>query len=192
MDNLEKWLDAAAEYHGHLCAGQVLGVRMGLAALEYLGIDVNDPQKSKQLIVFVETDRCAADALQTITGCKLGKRSLKHMDYGKMAAVFVNLQNNRAVRVFVPAITREHAKNLFPDRKNAYLEAYKQLPIDKLFCFQDVDVKLAPTDLPGKPQRRVLCETCGEEVNDGRDIEENGKTYCKSCYHGRYYEIIVK
>lgn len=190
MNNLEKWLKAAADYHGHLCAGQVLGVRMGLAGLAYHGIDVNDPLKSKRLIIFVETDRCAADALQTVTGCKLGKRTLKHVDYGKMAAVFIDLSTKRAVRVFVPAITRQYAKESFPGEKNPYLKAYKKLPDDKLFRFQEVEVELAPTDLPGKPQRRVLCETCGEEVNDGRDIVDQGKTYCKACFYGTYYKVI--
>lgn len=185
LKNLDEWLQEAAAYHGHLCAGQVLGVRMGLAALDYLGI--SDPHK--RLIVYVETDRCAADALQTVTGCKLGKRTLKHMDYGKMAAVFVDLEKDASIRISVPAIARQHAKDLFPSKKNPYLEAYKVLPDEKLFHIEEVTVDMKETDLPGKPLRRVLCETCGEEVNDGREVEKQGKYYCKACDGGAYYQV---
>lgn len=185
LKTLDEWLEEAAAYHGHLCAGQVLGVRMGLTALSYLGI--KDPHK--RLIVYVETDRCAADALQTVTGCKLGKRTLKHIDYGKMAAVFVDLEKNVSIRISVPAAVRQYAKDLFPSKKNPYLEAYKVLPEEKLFHIEEVIVHMNDTDLPGKPLRRILCETCGEEVNDGRDIEDQGKHYCKACYEGAYYQL---
>ncbi|MBI2544417.1 MAG: formylmethanofuran dehydrogenase subunit E family protein, partial [Candidatus Rokubacteria bacterium] len=83
-------LREAVAFHGHLCPGQVLGVRMAMAGCRALG--VAEPKgMGKNLVVFVEIDRCATDAIQAVTGCSLGKRTLKHVDYGKMAATFVNV-----------------------------------------------------------------------------------------------------
>src|ERR1700685_1658872 len=97
---LDELLRAAELAHGHLCAGQVLGVRMAMLALRRLGID--DPRKRtladgslnpdrKRLVTFVEIDRCATDAIGVVTGCRVGKRALKLRDWGKMAATFVDL-----------------------------------------------------------------------------------------------------
>ena len=43
MKSLDDYLLDAEQAHGHLCAGQVLGVRMAMLGLQQLGID--DPQR---------------------------------------------------------------------------------------------------------------------------------------------------
>ncbi len=188
MKTFDELLEEAAAYHGHLCAGQILGVRIGMAGLKWLGID--EPFGNKSLIVYVETDRCAADAIQTVTGCKLGRRSLKHFDYGKMAASFVNIHTNEAVRVSVPAHVRELAKEYSSNEANPFLEAYKIMPDEKLLSFEKVIVHFQPEDLPGKPLRRIICENCGEEVNDGREVKIDSQNLCKACSSTPYYEVI--
>ncbi len=188
MKTVNELIEAAASYHGHLCAGQILGVRMGMAGLKWLGME--DLHKNKSLIVYVETDRCAADAIQTVTGCKLGKRTLKHIDYGKMAATFLDINKNKAVRIFVPANVRELAKKYVNNRDNPYLEAYKMMPDNELLAFEEVVVDFRPEDLPGKPLRRIICDKCGEEVNDGREVAVDLKVYCKPCYSKPYYQVI--
>lgn len=188
MKEFEQPLDEAAQYHGHLCAGQVLGVRIGMAGVKWLEID--NPYGNKSLIVYVETDRCATDAIQTVTGCKLGRRSLKYLDYGKMAATFVDIHRNVAIRVSVPGRVRELAKKYCPELENPYLEAYKIIPDEELLVFEEVVVDFKPEDLPGKPLRRVTCDGCGEEVNDGREIVVGLKTLCKACNSTPYYRKI--
>lgn len=188
MKAFNELLEEAASYHGHLCAGQILGVRIGMAGLKRLGIE--EPFKNKSLIVYVETDRCAADAIQTVTGCKLGKRSLKHMDYGKMAATFVDIHKNKAVRIVVPAHVRELAKKYSLEKGNPYFEAYKVMPDELLLAFEEVVVDFRPEDLPGKPLRRITCDKCGEEVNDGREIIIDSEKLCKACYSTPYYKVI--
>lgn len=188
MKAFNEILEEAAQYHGHLCAGQILGVRIGMAGLKWLGIE--NPLKNKSLIVYVETDRCAADAIQTVTGCKLGKRSLKHVDYGKMAATFVDIHKNRAVRIFVPAHVRELAKKYSSNIENPYLEAYKIMPDEELLALQEVVVDFRPEDLPGKPLRKITCDKCGEEVNDGREIVIDSKKLCKACCSTPYYKVV--
>ena len=95
----EKLLKESIKIHGHLCPGQVLGVRMSMLGLREIGIEDPKGKDKKNIIVFVEIDRCATDAIQSVTGCSLGKRSLKFLDYGKMAATFLNLKTGNAVRI---------------------------------------------------------------------------------------------
>src|SRR5256885_10710521 len=99
MHSLDKYLRDAAQAHGHLCAGQVLGVRLAMLGLQMLGIDDPRGKDRKRLVTFVEIDRCATDAVAVVTGCRLGKRALKFRDWGKMAATFVDLETGRAIRV---------------------------------------------------------------------------------------------
>jgi formylmethanofuran dehydrogenase subunit E len=190
--NFEDLLEESVKTHGHLCPGQVLGVRMSMLGLRKVGI--NDPKGKdrKSLIVFVEMDRCATDAVQSVTGCSLGHRTMKFMDYGKMAAAYLNLKTNNAVRVVAREVSRDKAKKYFPeieDKYKAQLEAYKIMSDEELFDVINVKVEIKPEDMPGKPLKRVKCDKCGEYVQDLRDISVNDKVYCKACVHGAYYKF---
>ena len=194
MKTLDDYVALAAQAHGHMCPGQVLGIRMAMRGLELLQID--DPAKfRKRLITFVEIDRCATDAVGVVTGCRLGKRSLKFVDFGKVAATFVDLETHRAVRVVAREDSREKAKAMFPefsDAHKAQLEAYKVMNDSDLFTCHAVAVKVRPEDLPGRPRSRVNCEQCGEGINDGRELRVNGQTLCRSCAGQSYYEPAEK
>lgn len=188
----ETLLEESVRIHGHLCPGQVLGVRMSMIGLRLIGIDEPKGRDRKNLIVFVEMDRCATDAVQSVTGCSLGKRTLKFMDYGKMAATFLNLKTGKAVRVIAKEEARERAKDYFPDiedRYKAQLEAYKIMSEQELFDTMPVIVRLKPEDMPGRPIRRVRCENCGEYVQDMREVYKDGKTLCRACAEGGYYIV---
>ncbi len=193
MKSFEELLQVSTRIHGHICAGQVIGVRMSMLALALLGID--DPQGAdrKKLYVIVEIDRCATDAIQSVTGCSLGKRSMKWLDHGIMAATFVNLVSNKAVRVTALEEARESAKSycsLTTDKYAGQLEAYKIMPEQELFRIESVSLKIPPEDLPGRPLRRVQCESCFDWVQDARDVMSMGKILCRNCAHGRYYTKI--
>jgi formylmethanofuran dehydrogenase subunit E len=192
MKSLEEYLALAAQNHGHMCPGQVLGVRMAMLGLGRLGID--DPVKHrKRLLTFVEIDRCATDAVSLVTGCRLGKRSLKYFDYGKVAATFVDLQTQQAVRIVARDDAREKAKAMNEKLTNPYrqqLEAYKVMDDDELFTVHRVRVKLKPEDLPGRPRSRVACGQCGEGINDGRETVVKGRVLCRNCAGESYYEVL--
>jgi len=190
--NLPALLAEAGRQHGHLCPGQVLGVRMAIAGCDRLGIA--DPTSSKRLIVFVETDRCGTDAVQTVTGCTLGKRTLKFIDYGKLAATFVDTTTGRAVRVSALESAREAAQRFAPeesDRHQAQLRAYKALPDEELFRFEEVHVEISENDLPGRPQSRTICAICQEGVNDGREETVGGSILCRACSGQAYYRSVT-
>jgi formylmethanofuran dehydrogenase subunit E len=190
MESLEEFLVRAEESHGHMCAGQVLGVRMAMLGCTAVGVDDPLGTDKKKLLVFVEIDRCAADAINTVTGCRLGKRTLKYYDYGKLAATFLNTKTGQAVRVVALDTSREAADVAFPEIESKYtrqLNAYKLLPDDELFTVQRVKVNVALQDEPGRPISRVACQECGEGVNDRREIVRDGRTLCRACADGGYY-----
>lgn len=192
METFEQLLEKSTKIHGHICAGQVIGVRMSMIGLREIGID--DPKaQRKEFYVLVEIDRCATDAIQTVTGCSLGKRSLKWLDYGIMAATFVNLTTGKAVRITALEEARETSKKYCPqigDKYQQQLEAYRIMPEEELFRIQAVRVPVPEEDMPGRPKRRVQCERCGDWVQDCREVMQEGKALCKPCAYGRYYEII--
>jgi formylmethanofuran dehydrogenase subunit E len=190
METLEELLKRAEASHGHMCAGQVLGVRMAMLGCRAVGIDDPRGADRKSLIVFVEIDRCAADAINTVTGCRLGKRTLKYYDYGKLAATFYNTKTGEAIRVVAREQARELADCTFPEvesKRERQLLAYKILPDEMLFKLERVRVELSPQDQPGRPVSRVLCDECGEGVNDHREVVRNGRTLCRACAGQAYY-----
>src|SRR3954469_3470787 len=115
LPSLDELLKDAEIAHGHLCAGQVLGVRMAMLGLEKLGIEDPRGKDRKRLVTFVEIDRCATDAIGVVTGCRLGKRALKFRDWGKMAATFVDVEGDRAVRVAAKESSKAWAKEMYPE-----------------------------------------------------------------------------
>jgi len=193
MKTLEEYMALASQSHGHMCPGQVLGIRMAMLGLKSL--DIDDPAKfRKRLVTFVEIDRCATDAVSVVTGCRLGKRSLKFLDFGKVAATFVDLETNRAVRVVAREDARDKARGMFPEVPEPYkqqLAAYQVMADADLFIIQPVRVKLSANDLPGRPHSRAACEQCGEGVNDARERRVNGRVLCRSCAGESYYETVT-
>ncbi len=189
--DFESQLNESVKTHGHLCPGQVLGVKMSMLGLKEIGITDPKGKDRKNIIVFVEMDRCATDAVQSVTGCSLGHRTMKFLDHGKMAATFLNLKTGKAVRVVAKEESRQTAKQYFPHIENkhaAQLEAYKIMPDDELFDVMEVKINVKPEDMPGRPMRRVKCDQCGEYVQDMREVYRDGKVLCRHCAGPRYYE----
>jgi len=193
MSDFATLLQESAAIHGHLCPGQALGVRMSVLGLKSIGIDDPRGKDRKNIIVFVEMDRCATDAVQSVTGCSLGKRTMKFMDFGKMAATFLNLRTGKAVRIMAREESRNRAKECFPEMADTYaaqLEAYKILPEEDLFDAQEVRVSVRPEDMPGRPLSRVRCDRCGEYVQDMREKNIDDKPVCRPCAQGGYYRVL--
>lgn len=191
MRSFKDLLAASAEAHGHLCPGQVVGVRMALLGCKLIGLDnPTSREQIKKLIVFVEMDRCTGDAVAHVTGAKLGRRSLKFVDYGIMAATFVNLETGRAYRIISTEESRELAPFYAPEiteKRKQQLEAYKRMPDSVLFRVQEVEISLSEFDLPGPTHRKVVCSRCGQVVRDGREVVIDHLSLCKPCAEGAYF-----
>jgi formylmethanofuran dehydrogenase subunit E len=191
MESIDILLKECERLHGHMCAGQLLGTRMALLGCKMIGVDDPRGADRKKLIVWVEIDRCMADAVSAVTGVRLGKRSLKYVDYGKVAATFLNTENERAVRIVALESARTLADERYPEIENKrqrQFQAYSDATDDDLFKTELVSIKLRDLDAPGSPRSRVTCVVCGEGVNDGREVvDANGDALCRGCHSGTYY-----
>lgn len=198
MESFDELLAMAETAHGHLCAGQILGVRMAMLGCHRLGVEEPRGRDRKRLVTFVEIDRCATDAIGVVTGCRLGKRALKFRDWGKMAATFIDLAPKdltqaRAIRIAARESSKELARTLHPeiDNKNQQqMLAYREMPDADLFTEEWVRVALPPKEFPGYKSGRLACAQCGEGINYDRFVERDGQRLCLACAspEERYYQ----
>lgn len=191
MKSFEEYIALAEQAHGHICAGQILGLRMALLGLRLLEIADPTGKDRKRLVTFVEIDRCATDAIQVITGCRLGKRALKFRDFGKMAATFCDLREDRAVRVVARESSKQRARELYREIENKNQQqmiAYREMTDADLFDVQRVRVTIGPEEMPGFKTPRIVCDACGEGINFHREVSRDGRTVCRGCAGDRYYE----
>jgi formylmethanofuran dehydrogenase subunit E len=193
MRSLDEYLVDAEQAHGHLCAGQVLGVRLAMLGLAKLGIEDPRGKDRKRLVTFVEIDRCATDAVAVVTGCRLGKRALKFRDWGKVAATFVDVNSEKAIRIAAKESSKALARLMHPeiaDKNQQQMLAYREISDDDLFTTQWVRVALPPEEFPGYKGERVTCEACGEGINFRREVRVADKVLCRSCAGESYYELL--
>jgi len=193
MKTLEEYLADAEQAHGHLCAGQVLGVRLAMLGLEKLGIEDPRGKDRKRLVTFVEIDRCATDAVAVVTGCRLGKRALKFRDWGKVAATFVDVSSGKAVRIVARESSKALARRMHPEiesKNQQQMLAYREMKENDLFDVQWVKVELPPEEFPGYKGERIACEQCGEGINFKREVRRDGRVLCRACAGERYYTIL--
>ncbi|HKC65555.1 MAG TPA: FmdE family protein [Pyrinomonadaceae bacterium] len=192
MQSVDELLEECARAHGHICAGQLLGVRMALLGCRLIGVDDPRGVDRKRLIVWVEIDRCMADAVGAVTGVRLGKRSLKFFDYGKVAATFLNTSTDEAFRIVALEESRALADERYPlieDKRERQFRAYREAVDEELFKVERVHVKYGDMDRPGRPRSRVTCARCVEGINDGREVlGKEGEILCRPCALGGYYE----
>jgi formylmethanofuran dehydrogenase subunit E len=206
MQTFDELLREAEIAHGHLCAGQILGVRLAMLGCQRLGID--DPKGSgrKRLVTFIEIDRCATDAIGVVTGCRLGKRAIKFRDWGKMAATFVDLGSPlategdtpvyKAVRIAALESSKQRARELYPHIENKNQQqmlAYREMPDTELFSEEWVAVPMHPREMPGYKSARIACAVCGEGINYDREVRRDEKILCEACASPatRYYRPLT-
>lgn len=184
MSDYNQLFNKAKAFHGHICPGIVLGTRLTMAGLRELGMDPSG--KNPNLIVYMEIDRCGADAVQAITGCSLGHRNLKFMDYGKFAATFLDTKTGKAVRIAVDEKNRE-AHDKLPVKE--VITLLGEIPEEEILKIEHVSLAIKKEDIPGFPSYKEVCSVCGERIMDNRHMTVNGKVLCRSCGNGSYYTI---
>lgn len=185
QEDYEEQLAKSVEFHGHLCGGIAIGTKLAMYGLELLKMPLN--QRHKNLIVFLEIDRCMSDAVQSVTGCSMGKRTLKQMYYGKFAATFYNMDTGEALRI---SDADANKKSKIKETKEEMINRFRLTPPEELFKVENVKIELSKGDMPGKPYTTAFCSVCGEKVSDGRHVLVGGRPLCRSCAEGSYYEII--
>jgi formylmethanofuran dehydrogenase subunit E len=191
MKTFEVLLEESVAAHGHLCAGQVIGVKMAMLGCRLVGIDApKDSASRKKLMVYVEIDRCATDAIQSVTGCQMGKRTLKFRDYGINAATFLNLETAAAYRIVSTEESRALVDRYAPEETNGtrrQLIGYQRMPDKELFRIQSVKIRISPWEMPGPSRKKAVCRLCGQLVRDGREVIKNDQVLCRHCADLGYF-----
>ncbi len=194
MENFDDLLNGSAKAHGHLCPGQVIGVRMAMEGCRLIGLDnPGELCQLKKLLVYVEIDRCATDAISYVTNVSLGHRSLKFLDHGIMAATFLNLETRNAYRLVSTETSRELAGQYAPEilhRPLRQIEAYKRMPIEELFTIQAVRVQLDIWNMPGPTRSKAVCQQCGQLVRDKKEVVKQGRILCRPCAGDCHYQPV--
>lgn len=183
-------LSESSAMHKHLCPRQVLGVRMGMQIATLFGHQL--PQSGKRLFAFVETDGCFADGISVATGCWLGRRTMRLMDYGKTAATFVDTETEATIRIWPHPESRDRANLYAPDERSRWhtmLEAYQVMPAEELLCWQHVEMSISMQEIISRPGMRVNCDVCGEEIINERELVHDGLTLCRACAGDSYYRV---
>ncbi len=189
MKSLALLLQETAALHPHLCPRQVLGVRMGILAGKLLDLDL--PQTDKRLFAIVETDGCFSDGIAVATGCRVGRRTMRVQDYGKVAATFADTCTERAIRISPRQQSRELASEYASetnDRWEGMLLGYQRIPDDMLFTVVPVKLALSLDKIISRPGLRTVCRRCGEEIMNEREVNANGGPLCESCAGNSYYD----
>lgn len=187
---LDALINQSAERHSHICPRQILGVRIGLAGANWLGLEV--PRTDKRLLIVIETDGCFTDGIEVSTGVIVGQRRLRVEDYGKVAATFIDTFTGQAVRIAPHREARLRAAAYAPQAENLYdaqLIGYKIMPEKELLRLAPVRLQTSLEAIISKPGLRVECQLCGEEIMNEREIEQNSQLLCRSCAGQSYYHL---
>jgi formylmethanofuran dehydrogenase subunit E len=190
VSTLEALLAASAAQHSHLCPRQVLGVRMGISAGQVLGLEL--PQVDKRLFTFMETDGCAADGVAAATGCLIGRRTMYLLDFGKVAATFVDTVSGQAFRIHPHPDCRARAARYAPDQPDRWhtqLYGYQTMPDGELLMIEPVQLTVSLEAIISQPHQWVVCRQCGEEIANGREVMRDGVPLCCACAGQRYYVV---
>ena len=188
MCDMKSILACSSRHHDHLCPRQVLGVRIGLAGAAALGLEV--PRRDKRLVVILETDGCFSDGIAAATGCTVGHRTMRIEDYGKIAATLIDVETEQALRLAPRLDVRERALDGLPvdlGRYAAQLQAYQMMPDDQLLTVQSVHLTQSVKQILSQPGKRVICEGCGEEIINEKEMVVRGRVLCRSCVGEGYY-----
>ncbi len=188
---LDRHFEKLLVLHDHICPRQVLGLRMGLYGARLLELEV--PQIDKRMLALVETDGCFADGVAVSTGCALGHRTMRLMDFGKVAVTLVDTLTQNALRIAPRAGIRDLACQLAPNassRWRAQLESYQVIPDDDLLTAEAVTLNFSLEQLISRPGQRAICDVCGEEIINEREVHRGTLTLCRACAGEAYYEII--
>jgi formylmethanofuran dehydrogenase subunit E len=185
---LESLLKQTEARHTHLCPRQILGVRIGLAGALALGLET--PRTDRRLLIIVETDGCFVDGVEVATGASVGHRTLRVEDYGKVAATFVDVKSEQAVRVAPHLDVREKARRYAPEERRHYfaqLRGYQVMPDDELLHIRPVHLAVPVGDIVSRAGVRVSCAQCGEEIINGREVAVGNRLLCCACAGPAYY-----
>jgi formylmethanofuran dehydrogenase subunit E len=189
----QEMIEQTIKFHGHSCPGLAIGIRVAELVLNEFCRATDE-----EVVAVVETDMCAVDAVQFLTGCTFGKGNLMHLDYGKSAFSFFRRSDRKGLRITVKpglfqveddlvALQKKAARGELSAEEKERLERSRKARIKKIM---EADLKVLfevkPHEGPVPRKARVLeslsCESCGERTMESRTRRFAGKTLCIPCF----------
>lgn len=185
--------------HGHKCPAMPMGLRVGAAAMNALGVERS---KDSQLLALIEIGinhcaTCFADGVQMITGCTFGKGNIHRLNYGKWAVTLIDRKTSRAVRVAVKA------EMMAANKKTDFFQKYRMKGIPASQVPSEIIEPLVDKVL-NTPEKQLLtigevftyelqdvahsfesfvCSSCGEMVSEPYGRLLGDKKVCIPCRH---------
>ena len=205
-DELDTILDKAAVLHGHYCPGLALGVKAAYTAVKNLDVE---PEGMEDVLAVMETNNCASDGVQFVTGCTFGNNSLIFRDLGKTAVTLAK-RDGTGIRL----VTKPDAGDEWSDQFPEYHELFEKvvtnregtkadhkkfnelakkvshyvvnIPAEDLFKIEEVEVDI-PEYAPIHDSH--ICDNCDESVMATRTVEQDDKVLCLECADSDYDQL---
>ena len=191
----EELLNQIQSFHGHLCPGLAMGIQASQIALDKIGKHAAD----EEVVAIVETDMCAVDAIQFLTGCTFGKGNLIHRDFGKNAFTFVRRSDNKAIRVLTkPEVwgdPNDEHRQLFAKVRAGSATAEEKSRFQEMHVAKANRIlETAPeqlfevTEMTMQPPKKarihtsIVCAECGEAAMETRIRKFGGRDLCIPCF----------
>ncbi len=169
------------EFHGHLCPGLVIGYGAAKHGMALLGLKRSGDE---EIVAIVETDSCAVDAIQVMTGCTFGKGNLIHRNHGKMAFTFACRQTGKSVRLYYqPSAAPDMAQVPEANRKLHQVKYLLEQPWEKIYRVQMNPLSRFPR--MARIHRSIPCSRCGEMVMETRIQNRGNEPLCIACARTR-------
>lgn len=185
----------AYEFHGHRCPFMPLGYRMGVLALQALGIE---REKDHTLRVFLEIGEahpqmCMGDGIQVATGATFAKGLMEKTGWGKLAATFWYPGKTPIRFALKAAFLESFGRFEFFAKRKQGLEpsqidpALAQEVLEWTLRLDDAEIFAVGErpDFVYEPPKgsfnKAVCSGCGEVVFERYVRLRDGKPYCIPC-----------
>lgn len=186
----------AVKFHGHICPGLAIGYYASHLAMRWLS---QQKSSDNEIVALLESSGCAADAVQSITGCTIGKGNLIIQDNGKQVFTFSVRGRTEALRLALrPEFMYDRLDPELPDLREkvsagkASVDECRDLqlriervchvimesPGDSVFDVRETTIELPERN--GMPAM-VLCSKCGEPVATDRAKKAGTGHVCATC-----------
>ena len=201
MISAKQFFDAGLALHKHRCPSMPLGLRLGEAALNKLGVS---PTGDTVLFALLEigddhNGTCVADGIQIITGCTFGKGNIKKLGWGKLGLTLIDKKSQRAVRVTPKAEVVQAGDT------SDFVQNYRKKGVPPTQIPEEVSRPLIEKIL-GAPETALLnvgevfstphqdepyqweffvCARCGEITMDNYGRTRDGSRVCIPCAEGK-------
>ena len=187
-------VEKAIDFHGHWCPGLAIGIRAAEMALKEIG-----KASDEEIVAVVETDMCAVDAIQYLTGCTFGKGNLIYKDYGKSAFAFYRRRDNKAIRLVTrreifgeagPVLRElnrkvqeegltENEEKTWSEIREGISRRIMESDLSEVF---DIKEPVDPVPKKARIVTSLVCESCGEPVMESRTRRLHDKIFCIPCF----------